>query len=156
MQKNWIGRSEGVEIDFKIVSSDITLTCFTTRVDTIYGATYMVLAAEHPIIDDLIKDSPNKDKIKKFIDEVKKESLIDRTMASIEKKGIFTGKYVINPVNNKKIPLWIANYILMEYGTGAVMAVPAHDQRDFEFAKKYGLDIVVVIDNPKSSLKLTQ
>jgi leucyl-tRNA synthetase len=153
MQKNWIGRSEGVEIDFKVIDCDVVLTCFTTRVDTIYGATYMVLAAEHPIIDDLMKDTKNKDKIKKFIDEVKKESLIDRAMASVEKKGIFTGKYVINPVNNKKIPLWIANYVLMEYGTGAVMAVPAHDQRDFEFAKKYGLEIVVVIDNPKEPLK---
>ncbi len=152
MQKNWIGRSEGVEIDFKIADTDIVLRCFTTRVDTIYGATYMVLAAEHPLIEDLIKGAKNEKEIKKFINGVKKESLVERVSADVEKKGIFTGRYVINPVNNKKIPLWIANYVLMEYGTGAVMAVPAHDQRDFEFAKKYDLSIEVVIDNPKEHL----
>ena len=152
MQKNWIGRSEGVEIDFKVFDSDMVLTCFTTRVDTIFGATYMVLAAEHPLIVDLIKDSKDKDKIKKFIDGVKKESVIDRASADVEKKGMFTGKYVINPVNNRKIPLWISNYVLMEYGTGAVMAVPAHDERDFEFAGKYKLPVIVVIDNPKEPL----
>jgi len=152
MQKNWIGRSEGVEIDFKIADTDIILPCFTTRVDTIYGATYMVLAVEHPLIEDLIKGAKNEKEIKKFINEVKKESLVERVSADVEKKGIFTGRYVINPVNNKKIPLWIANYILMEYGTGAVMAVPAHDQRDFDFAKKYDLSIEVVIDDPKEQL----
>ncbi|MBU1007432.1 MAG: leucine--tRNA ligase, partial [Candidatus Omnitrophica bacterium] len=152
MQKNWIGRSEGVEIDFKVADSDITLKCFTTRVDTIFGATYMVLASEHPLAADLAKDSQNKDEIKKFTEEVRKESLLERVSADAEKKGVFTGRYVINPVNNKKIPLWISNYVLMEYGTGAVMAVPSHDQRDFEFAKKYGLSIIVVIDNPKKPL----
>ncbi|NQV04448.1 MAG: leucine--tRNA ligase, partial [Candidatus Omnitrophica bacterium] len=152
MQKNWIGKSQGVEIDFKVVDSDITLRCFTTRVDTIFGATYMVLAAEHPLVEDLIKDSKNKSDIKRFIDGVRKESVIERVSADVEKNGVSTGKYVINPVNNKKIPLWIANYVLMEYGTGAVMAVPAHDERDFEFAKKYKLPIDVVIDNPKHSL----
>ena len=152
MQKNWIGKSQGVEIDFKVVDSDITLRCFTTRVDTIFGATYMVLAAEHPLVEDLIKDSKNKTGIKRFIDGVRKESVIERVSADVEKMGVLTGKYVINPVNNKKIPLWIANYVLMEYGTGAVMAVPAHDERDFEFAKKYKLPIDLVIDNPKHSL----
>ena len=156
MQKNWIGRSEGVEIDFKLEKSrgrtSAFLSCFTTRVDTIYGATYMVLAAEHPMVEELIKGSDRENDIKKFIADVKKESFIDRVSAATEKKGIFTGRYVINPVNGKKIPLWISNYVLMEYGTGAVMAVPAHDERDFEFAKKYDLDIVVVIDDPKSSL----
>ena len=152
MQKNWIGRSEGVEIDFKVVDSDIVLPCFTTRVDTIYGATYMVLAAEHQMVDELIKGSNNEREIKTFISEVKKESVINRVSAATEKKGIFTNRYVINPVNNKKIPLWIANYVLMEYGTGAVMAVPAHDERDFDFAKRYGLSIEVVIDDPKASL----
>ncbi|MFC1624631.1 leucine--tRNA ligase [Candidatus Omnitrophota bacterium] len=159
MQKNWIGRSDGVEIDFK-VSGNVqgrapNISCFTTRVDTIYGATYMVLAAEYPLVDDLIKGSKDEGRIKKFIDEVKKESIVDRVSADIEKKGIFTGRYVINPVNNKKIPVFIANYVLMEYGTGAVMAVPAHDQRDFEFAKKYDLPIEIVIDNPKKHLKVS-
>ena len=152
MQKNWIGKSQGVEIDFKVVDSDITLRCFTTRVDTIFGATYMVLAAEHPLVEDLIKDSKNKTGIKRFIDGVRKESVIERVSTDVEKNGVSTGKYVINPVNNKKIPLWIANYVLMEYGTGAVMAVPAHDERDFEFAKKYRLPIDLVIDNQKHSL----
>ncbi len=152
MQKNWIGKSHGVEIDFKLCDSDLFLKCFTTRVDTIYGATYMVLAAEHPLIDEIIKGSKNEAEIKRFISKVKKKSLIDRVSAEVEKEGIFTGRYVINPVNNKKIPLWIANYVLMEYGTGAVMAVPAHDERDFEFAKKYNLSIEVVIDDPKKHL----
>ncbi len=152
MQKNWIGKSHGVEIDFKLHDSSDVLKCFTTRVDTIYGATYMVLAAEHPLIEEIIKGSKNESDVKRFIAKVKKESLLERVSADIDKEGIFTGRYVINPVNNKKIPLWIANYVLMEYGTGAVMAVPAHDERDFEFAKKYKLPIEVVIDNPKASL----
>ncbi|MBU4186496.1 MAG: leucine--tRNA ligase [Proteobacteria bacterium] len=158
MQKNWIGKSQGVEIDFKL-ADDVQgealniLRCFTTRVDTIFGATYMVLAAEHPLIEELLKESGKDKEIKKFIAEVKKESVIDRVSATAEKKGIFTGRYVINPVNNKKIPLWIANYVLMEYGTGAVMAVPAHDERDFEFAKKYGLPVTIVIDDPKEHLE---
>ncbi len=154
MQKNWIGRSEGVEIGFKVQGEALAiLACFTTRVDTIYGATYMVLAAEHPLIKDLVKGANNEQEIKRFIDEVKRESIVDRVSANVEKKGMFTGRYVINPVNNRKIPLWIANYVLMEYGTGAVMAVPAHDQRDFEFAKKHGLPVEVVIDNPAAPLK---
>ena len=154
MQKNWIGRSEGVDIDFKVDGSGIILTCFTTRVDTIFGATYAVIAAEHPMLDDLIKGSKDERKVRRFIDEVKKESAVDRVAAETEKKGIFTGRYLINPVNNRKIPLWVANYVLMEYGTGAVMAVPSHDQRDFEFAKRYCLPIEVVIDNPKEPIKV--
>ena len=145
MQRNWIGRSKGVNIHFPIVDSDETLTCFTTRVDTIFGATYMVLAAEHPGLEKLIKDAENKAEILKFVGEVRAESRIKRVQADTEKKGMFTGRYVINPVNNKKIPLWVANYVLMEYGTGAVMAVPAHDDRDLEFAKKYNLPIEIVI-----------
>ena len=158
MQKNWIGKSQGVEIDFKLADdvrgrASNTLKCFTTRVDTIYGATYMVLAAEHPLVEDLIGTSKNEGTIKKFINEVKKETFVERVSADVEKKGIFTGRYVVNPVNNRKIPLWIANYVLMEYGTGAVMAVPAHDERDFEFAKKYNLNIEVVIDDPRGHLE---
>jgi len=152
MQKNWIGRSEGVNIDFPVVGSDIKLTCFTTRVDTIYGCTYMVLAAEHPMIEELISGSSEYDKIMDLVKDIRTESRIDRIQAEGEKKGIFTGRYVINKVNGRKIPLWIADYVLMEYGTGAVMAVPAHDQRDFEFAKKYDLPVEVVIDKPKEHL----
>jgi len=152
MQKNWIGKSHGVNINFKIQDSDKILTCFTTRVDTIFGATYMVLAAEHPRVPEFIKDVKEKNEILEFVKSVRKESKIKRAALDVEKKGMFTGRYVINPVNNKKIPLWIANYVLMEYGTGAVMAVPAHDQRDFEFAKKYNLPIEVVIDDPKFPL----
>ncbi len=158
MQTNWIGKSTGVGIDFPVVDSDIVLTCYTTRVDTIFGATYMVLASSHPRIRDLIKDSPDKEKIYSFIKKVKAQNKEERASIEIEKEGIFTQRYVINPVNKRKIPLWLANYVLIEYGTGAVMAVPAHDQRDFEFAKKYDLPIEVVIQNselrtPNSELK---
>ncbi len=152
MQKNWIGRSEGVNIDFPVEGSDISLTCFTTRVDTIFGCTYMVLSAEHPLIEALIADNPDRAKIMDFVKSVRSESRIKRIQAFEEKNGIFTGKYVTNRVNGRKVPLWIADYVLMEYGTGAVMAVPAHDQRDFEFAKKYGLPMEVVIDDPKGHL----
>ncbi|MFH1310712.1 MAG: leucine--tRNA ligase [Candidatus Omnitrophota bacterium] len=148
MQNNWIGRSTGVDITFPVEGSDLKLTCFTTRVDTIYGCTYMVLAAEHPMIDTIIKDNPEKEKIQNFVKEIRKEPKINRVQQSGEKRGIFTGCYVTNLINGRKIPLWIADYVLMDYGTGAVMAVPAHDQRDFEFAKKYDLPIEVVIDNP--------
>ncbi|MGB2660817.1 MAG: leucine--tRNA ligase, partial [Candidatus Omnitrophota bacterium] len=153
MQRNWIGRSEGVNIDYPIVDSDKKLTCFTTRVDTIYGCTYMVLAVEHPMVEELVADSPDKEKIMNFVNEVRNESMLERVQTEAEKKGVFTGRYVINKIDGRKIPLWIANYVLMEYGTGAVMAVPAHDQRDFEFAKKYSLPIKVVIDNPEEHLE---
>ena len=150
MQKNWIGKSRGVEIDFPVVDTDSKLTCFTTRVDTIYGATYMVLAPEHPQLIELIKDVNNKDKIVSFVERIRGQSKIDRASEEAEKEGMFTGKYVINPMNQEKIPLWVANYVLMEYGTGAVMAVPAHDRRDFEFAKKYDLPIKeVIVSNPQ-------
>ncbi|UCH12971.1 MAG: leucine--tRNA ligase [Candidatus Omnitrophota bacterium] len=151
MQTNWIGKSTGVQIDFPVVDSDIVLTCYTTRVDTIFGATYMVLAPSHPRIRDLIKDSPDKEKIYSFIKKVKAQNKQERASVEIEKEGIFTQRYVINPANKRKIPLWLANYVLVEYGTGAVIAVPAHDQRDFEFAKKYNLPIEIVIQPPASS-----
>lgn len=153
MQANWIGKSTGVNIDFPVNGEDIQLTCFTTRVDTIFGATYMVLAPEHPMIGRLIENSPDRDKILSFISRIRQQEKTARTADETEKEGVFTGRYVTNPVNSRKIPLWIANYVLMEYGTGAVMAVPAHDQRDFEFAKKYKLDIKIVIDNPERHLE---
>lgn len=154
MQSNWIGRSQGVEINFKIEGMEEALKCFTTRVDTIYGATFIALAPEHPLVDKLIKDSKNNaaPDIARDVAKMRNESKIDRSQAEVEKEGVFTGKFVINPVNSKKVPIWVANYILMEYGTGAIMAVPAHDQRDFEFAKKYKLPIEVVIDDPSSHL----
>jgi leucyl-tRNA synthetase len=154
MQENWIGKSYGIEIDFPVVGSDRTLTCFTTRPDTIYGVTYMVLAAEHPLVSELIKDVQNRRDIEAFVNKIKKEDKITRTSDETEKEGIFTGRYVINPLNKEKIPLWIANYVLMDYGTGIVMAVPTHDTRDFAFAKKYGLSMKIVIDDPKGSLSL--
>ncbi|MCK4240276.1 MAG: leucine--tRNA ligase, partial [Candidatus Atribacteria bacterium] len=145
MQRNWIGRSEGARIEFSIKGSNKTIPVFTTRPDTLLGATYFLLAPEHPLVEEIIKDSPYKDEVQSFIGEVSKESAIERISAALEKRGCFTGKYVINPINDEEIPIWVANYVLMEYGTGAVMAVPAHDQRDFEFAKKYDLPIRVVI-----------
>ncbi|MCL4515921.1 MAG: leucine--tRNA ligase [Firmicutes bacterium] len=144
MQENWIGRSEGVEAFFK-TENGLPLPVFTTRPDTIYGVTYMVVAPEHPVVDELIKGTPNEAVVRRFIAEVRAQDDITRTSTETEKKGIFSGAYAINPVNGAKIPIWLANYVLASYGTGAVMGVPAHDQRDFEFARKYGLPVVVVI-----------
>jgi len=153
MQANWIGKSEGVEIDFKIKGLDETLKCFTTRIDTIYGATFIALAPEHPLAAKLIEGVKDRDHIAKAIQKMRDEPKISRSQEDVEKEGIFTGRFVINPVNNKDIPVWISNYILMEYGTGAIMAVPAHDERDFEFAKKYQLPIEVVIQDPDAQLR---
>jgi leucyl-tRNA synthetase len=153
MQKNWIGKSEGSEVIFKIISSQTNevfdLPVFTTRADTLFGATYIVLAPEHP----LVKKVAAKEKLKEienYIEEVKKKSEIERTSLVKEKTGVFIGTYGINPVNNEKIPVFIADYVLLTYGTGAIMAVPAHDERDFEFAKKFSLPIVEVISSPDS------
>ena len=152
MQRNWIGKSEGVAIHFPVEGEKEPLACFTTRVDTIYGVTYMVLAPEHPRLEELIRDSKNKGEIQQFVERVLRQSKEERSAVEVKKEGVFTGRSVVNPANGRKIPLWIANYVLLEYGTGAVMAVPAHDQRDFEFAKKYGLPIEVVIDQPGNPL----
>ncbi len=152
MQRNWIGKSEGVEISFRIEGSNEILKCFTTRVDTIYGATFMALAPEHPMVERLLKGPRDEAGILKAVQKMRNESKIYRSQVTVEKEGVFTGRYVINPVNNERMPLWVSNYILMEYGTGAIMAVPAHDQRDFDFAKKYNLPIRVVIDDPKRPL----
>ena len=156
MQKNWIGKSFGTEIIFKVADQDVELPVFTTRPDTIFGCTYMVLAAEHPLVEKLIIKNPDKDKVKKFITKVLNEDKIERTAEDTEKVGIFTGSYAINPVNNEKIPIWIGNYVLMDYGTGAVMCVPAHDQRDFEFAHKYDLPKRIVIQKLDKSLMLEE
>ena len=148
MQRNWIGRSEGAEIKFRIDGTDNNLVVYTTRPDTIFGVTYMVLAPEHPLVEGLISGTPYENACRDLIERMKHVNEITRTSAETEKEGVFTGAYVVNPLNSEKIPLFIANYVLLDYGTGAVMAVPAHDQRDFEFAKKYDLPIKVVI-NPK-------
>jgi len=148
MQRNWIGRSYGAELTFQVKDMDKTIDVFTTRPDTLFGATFMSVAAEHPMVDDLIADADNKAEIEEFVDNIKNMDRIKRGAEDLEKEGIFTGKYCVNPVTGKDIPIFVANFVLMGYGTGAVMAVPAHDQRDFEFARKYELPITTVI-NPK-------
>ena len=148
MQTNWIGRSEGAEVTFKAIAPNGTeypLVIFTTRPDTLFGATYMVMAPEHPLVQELAS-SDQRPAVQAYIDKAKGERDIDRA-ASTEKTGVFTGAYAINPVNNEKIPIWIADYVLMGYGTGAIMAVPAHDERDYEFAMKFGLEIREVISS---------
>lgn len=145
MQEHWIGRSEGTEIDFKIDGRDEVITVFTTRPDTIFGVTYMVLAPEHPLVEKLVAGTDYEAEIKEFVRKVGNMSEIDRTSTEIEKTGLPTGAYCINPVNGEKVPVLIGNYVLLEYGTGCVMGVAAHDQRDFEFAKKYNYPIRVVI-----------
>ncbi|WDV44669.1 leucine--tRNA ligase [Clostridiaceae bacterium M8S5] len=147
MQKNWIGRSEGAHVQFKIADSDKALKVFTTRPDTIFGATYMVLAPEHPYVKELVAGLEQEDEVNAFREKMNHLSEIDRTSTEAPKEGIFIGRYAINPLTNKQIPIYIANYVLIDYGTGAVMAVPAHDQRDFEFAKKYGIEITRVISS---------
>ena len=145
MQNNWIGRSCGVEIYFKLKNSSQIIPVFTTRADTIFGATYIVLAPEHPLVKELIKGKPQEGAALKFIDKVSKESKIMRASSEVKKEGVFTGSFAVNPVNNEEVPIWIADYVLMEYGTGAIMAVPTHDQRDFLFAEEHGLPMRVVI-----------
>ncbi|WP_287007293.1 leucine--tRNA ligase, partial [Candidatus Aquicultor secundus] len=145
MQRNWIGKSEGAYVDFQIKGSDRKITVFTTRPDTLYGATFFLLAPEHPMVDELVKGTDYEAGAREFRHKVARETEIDRTSAEKEKNGFFTGVYVINPVNGEELPVYLADYVLMGYGTGAVMAVPAHDQRDFEFATKYGLPIRIVI-----------
>ncbi|HOD11957.1 MAG TPA: leucine--tRNA ligase [Candidatus Omnitrophota bacterium] len=149
MQKNWIGKSLGVEIFFKVEKTGETLPVFTTRQDTIFGATYVVLAPEHPLVAKLVKGTPKEKEVFDFIKKISLVSKADRVAEGLKKEGIFTGLYAINPVNNEHIPIWIADYVLMEYGTGAIMAVPTHDQRDFLFAKEHGLPMRIVIQDPK-------
>lgn len=150
MQKNWIGKSVGAEVDFDIVGHDEKMKIFTTRPDTLYGVTFMVLAPEHPLVKKLVTPE-HQSEVDAFMDKLQYLSDIDRNSTTLEKEGCFTGSYAVNPLTGKNVPVYIANYILMDYGTGAIMAVPAHDQRDFDFAAKYGLDIIPVIDpaNPE-------
>jgi len=143
-QINWIGRSEGVQIKFQISNSGFQMEVYTTRPDTLFGATFMVIAPEHELVSK-ITSKDQKSEVEKYVENAKKKSDLERTELSKEKTGVFTGSYAINPVNQKKIPIWIADYVLASYGTGAIMAVPAHDQRDWDFAKKYNLEIIEVI-----------
>lgn len=147
MQKNWIGKSIGAEIDFTIDETDKLLKVFTTRADTLFGVTYMVMAPEHPYVMDLVKGTEYEAPVLAYLDKVQHMNDIERTSTTNEKTGVFIGKYAVNPVNGKKVPIFISDYVLMGYGTGAIMAVPAHDQRDFDFAKKFDLEIIPVVDS---------
>ncbi|MBS3945598.1 MAG: leucine--tRNA ligase [Melioribacter sp.] len=147
MQVNWIGKSVGAEVDFSVAGTNDKIKIFTTRPDTLFGATYMVLAPEHPLVDKLTT-SEYKQKVEVYRDSIKSMTEIDRTSTVKEKTGIFTGAYAINPVTNKNIPIWIADYVLMTYGTGAIMAVPGQDERDWEFAEKFSLPILRTVQPP--------
>ncbi len=152
MQTNWIGKSFGTNIHFKLENADDIITVFTTRPDTIFGCTFMALPPEHPLVSRWLKDEPQDSEFARFCDKVMNEDKISRSAEDTTKEGIFSGRFAINPVNGEKVQIWITNYVLMDYGTGAVMAVPAHDQRDFEFAKKYDIPIKIVIQKPDKSL----
>jgi len=152
LQENWIGRSEGAEIRFDIAGHEARLEVFTTRPDTLYGATYMVIAPEHPLLAE-ITDAEAADAVAAYVTKAKSKSDLERAELSKEKTGVFTGAYAINPVNGKEIPVWVADYVLMTYGTGAIMAVPAHDERDFAFAKEFDLEIIQVIQDDGSAEK---
>ncbi len=144
MQRNWIGRSEGAEVDFAVEGADEVIRVYTTRPDTLFGATYMVLAPEHPLVA-TITESERAGEVREYVDQASHKSDLERTDLAKDKTGVFTGAHARNPVNDELIPIWISDYVLLTYGTGAIMAVPGHDQRDWEFARKFGLDIVEVI-----------
>ena len=154
MQRNWIGKSYGANINFEIKDSDKVLEVFTTRADTLFGATYMVMSPEHPFVNELVAGRPEEAEVEAYQEKARRMSDIERTSTSNEKTGVFIGRYAINPVNGKEIPIYISDYVLMGYGTGAIMAVPAHDQRDFDFAKAFGLDIIPVVDPEDPSIDL--
>jgi leucyl-tRNA synthetase len=156
MQKNWIGRSEGAKVDFIVEGTNENIPIFTTRPDTIYGVTFMALPPEHPLVQKWLKEEPDNKELQDFCHKVINEDKVLRSSAETIKEGIFSGRYAINPFNGNKVQIWITNYVLMDYGTGAVMAVPAHDQRDYEFAKKYDIPIKIVIQKPDMSLKLEE
>ena len=145
MQRNWIGKSIGAEVNFNVAGTDDSFTVFTTRCDTLFGATYCVLSPEHPLVDK-ITTAEQKAAVDAYKKECASKSEMERTELNKDKTGVFTGAYAVNPVNNKQIPIWISDYVLMTYGTGAIMAVPAHDDRDYAFAKKFGIDIIQVLE----------
>lgn len=153
MQRNWIGKSEGADIKFSIKGTDLTFTVFTTRPDTLFGATYCVFAPEHPLVEGIVSND-RKATVKAYIQESKNKSDLQRTDLATEKTGVFTGAYAINPCNNGAIPIWIADYVLISYGTGAIMAVPGHDERDHEFARAFNLSIVEVISGGEKPIEV--
>jgi len=155
MQENWIGRSEGVEFSFTTEENNEKIPVYTTRPDTVYGVSYIVLAPEHPLVEKLSAGTEHENAVKEFKKRMEKYNDITRTSTDTEKEGMFIGAYAVNPMNGEKVPIWIANYVLLSYGTGAVMGVPAHDQRDFEFAKKYDLPIKAVI-TPKDNVLVSE
>ena len=152
MQRNWIGRSEGTQFAFYVPKIDKSFEVYTTRVDTLFGVSYVVLAPEHPYVKELIQDASNKVELEAFIETLRNQSDIERTSTEAEKVGMFTGSYATHPITGKEVPIWIANYVLADYGTGAVMGVPAHDERDYAFAKKYDLPVNWVIQNAAQDL----
>ncbi|MCK4886036.1 MAG: leucine--tRNA ligase [Planctomycetes bacterium] len=152
LQHDWIGKSTGAEVDFALDGFDEKIRVFTTRADTLFGATYMVMAPEHPLVDKITADS-QKQAVEEYRRTASRKSDLDRTDLAKEKTGIATGAYAVNPVNGQKIPVWISDYVLISYGTGAIMAVPAHDDRDFEFANKFGLEIIQVVEPPSQQDK---
>ena len=154
MQRNWIGKSHGANVDFQIDGTDKVMTVYTTRCDTLFGCTYMVMAPEHPYVKELVAGTEYEAPVLAYIERCQHMNEIERTATTNEKTGEFIGRYAINPVNGKKVPIYISDYVLMGYGTGAIMAVPAHDQRDFDFAKKFGLDIIPVVDPGDPSIDL--
>ncbi len=151
LQQDWIGKSIGAEVDFKIDGYDENIRVFTTRPDTLFGATYMVMSPEHPLVD-MITTDEQEEAVKKYREEASRKSDLDRTDLAKEKTGVFTGAFAVNPVNDEKIPIWVSDYVLISYGTGAIMSVPAHDERDFEFAKKFELPIIAVVEPQDSEL----
>ncbi len=152
MQKNWIGRSEGAEIRFPLDDGQGVIPVFTTRQDTVFGATFMCLAPEHPLVPLLCQGKAQEAEVLAFVERISRQDRSDKALESYDKEGVFTGAFCLNPVNGRRMPIYAANFALMGYGTGAVMSVPAHDQRDFEFAKKYGLPIIVVVQPPECDL----
>ena len=156
MQENWIGRSEGLEFDIDVPSLGEKIAVYTTRADTAYGVTFVALAAEHPLMEKILRDNPKAEELRAFADKVKAQSELERTSGESEKEGMFTGLYAVNPFNGRKVELWVTNYVLAEYGTGAVMGVPSEDQRDWMFAKKYDLPIIVTLRPKDRELKLEE
>jgi leucyl-tRNA synthetase len=156
MQRNWIGKSTGADVIFTIAPAEdavagedaTKVTVFTTRPDTLFGATFFIVAPEHPLVEELVAGTPEEAEVKRYVAKAMATSHIERSSIEKEKTGVFTGRYSVNPVTGGKIPIYVADYVLMDYGTGAIMAVPAHDERDFAFAKKYGLEVIEVIQSP--------
>ena len=156
MQKHWIGKSEGTRIEFPLEDGSESIPVFTTRPDTVYGVTFMALPPEHPLVQKWLEEDPDNRELHDFCHKVINEDKLLRAAEDTTKEGVFSGRYCLNPLNGNKVQIWVTNYVLMDYGTGAVMAVPAHDQRDFEFARKYGIPILLVIQNPQQDLVLEQ